>query len=55
MKTDLQKAYKDYIELLEKALRGTMGFMFAHGMSAPQEDIDEGVRLRELIEKLEHD
>ena len=49
----LQKAYKEYITLLEKALNDCAGFMLAHGMQGSIEEAKKGEELRTLIDKLE--
>lgn len=53
MNKKLQKAYKDYIKFLAKDIEDHAAYLHIHGFKCSQEKIDEGERLRALIEKLE--
>lgn len=50
---EIIEAYKEYVELLEKAEGRALGFMAAHGMSTGStEEIKRGEELREKIKGL---
>jgi hypothetical protein len=52
MKKKLEQAYKDYVALLEKALKGHAGYLFVHGVGDSAEDIQLGEELRAKIKEL---
>lgn len=51
---ELIKVYEEYIELLNKSLTQSAGFLYVHNWQYAQEDIDKGVELREKIQNLKN-
>ena len=53
MNKELQQAYKDYIKLLCEDLNNHATISGIHGCQSDPKLVAEGIRLRDIIEKLE--
>ena len=53
MNDELQKLYKEYISLLEKAEGDSLGFLASHGIRTSKELVEQGKQLRARIAELE--